>query len=56
MAYQMVEYAVYTQIQQVAVVGEDSQVSLENLRIEIPGTGGKKIRNSNHGRQREIYV
>ena len=42
MAYQMVEYAVYTQIQQVAVVGEDSQVSLENLRIEIPGTGGKK--------------
>ena len=24
------------------MVGEDSQVSLENLRIEIPGTGGKK--------------
>ena len=23
-------------------MGEDSQVSLENLRIEIPGTGWKK--------------
>ena len=24
------------------MVDEDSQVSLENLRIEIPGAGGKK--------------
>ena len=37
------------------MVDEDSQVSLENLRIEIPGAGGKKIRNSNHRRQRDIY-
>ena len=25
------------------MVGEDNQVSLENLRIEIPGTAGKKL-------------
>ena len=42
MAYQMVDSAVETQIQQVALVDEDSQVSLENQRIEIPETGGKK--------------
>ena len=43
MAYQTVEYAVETQIQQVAGVGKDSQISLENQRIEIPRTRGKKI-------------
>ena len=35
------------------MVGKDSQVSLENLSIEVPGTWGEK-RNRSDRRQREI--